>query len=105
MSIWFYLVNSLSFLADSADTEGTAWALRHGWQEGNTTLYGRHPSRLRMYLIGLPLDALWLGLSYYWANQYPSELYWAGLPLINALGHGILAARALHISLKKPPSE
>jgi hypothetical protein len=61
------------------DTEATQAGLKRGCIEGNA-LYGTHPSRTRMYAIGLPIAAVVDLLAYKLRHQSAGK--------IGAIGYG-----------------
>lgn len=84
----FILLQSLSTLAMVADIESTAHALegKSGAAELNP-LFGRHPTRARMYGIGVPVNALTLFLSYRAKKIAPTRRLWELAPALTTAIH------------------
>lgn len=71
----FWAWTAAAGAATVLDIESTAHALRQpGTAEGNSWLYGAHPSRARMYATNAPIDALFTYLAY-WAKKRPCTLH------------------------------
>jgi hypothetical protein len=84
----FILFHSLNTLAMVADIESTAHALagKSGAVELNP-LFGQHPTRARMYGIGVPVNALTFFLSHRAKKVAPSRRLWELAPAMTMAIH------------------
>lgn len=71
----FWTWSAAAGAATVLDVESTVVALRQpGTAEGNSWLYGAHPSRARLYATNAPINALFTYLAY-WAKKRPCTLH------------------------------
>jgi hypothetical protein len=83
----FVLVSTLSFGTMIADIESTRHAIEScGLQEVNP-LYGRNPSRGKLYAINLPITGAQNLLAWYVHKRKPDSKLWLLMPLTNTAVH------------------
>ena len=95
----FILLHALSTMALIADLETTARAVE-GLPRATEVnpLFGQHPTRARLYGIGVPLDALTIYVSYHYKKTEPKRSVWKVGPALSIAVHTAVAINNLIVA-------
>jgi hypothetical protein len=78
----FLILNAMMVAATVADAETTLNCVSAPSCQEINPLLGSHPTRGRVYAVGVPLTALAIYLSYHYKRVSPSRAWWKAYPLV-----------------------
>ncbi len=94
----FILLNTFQVLAAVADAETTLSCLNSPSCREVNPILGSHPTRGRVYAIGVPLTALSVYLSYHYKRKGPTRSWWKAYPLTLSAVHTFAAINNFLVS-------
>jgi len=78
----FLILNAMMVAATVADAETTLNCVSSPSCQETNPLLGSHPTRGRVYAVGVPLTAVAIYLSYHYKRVSPSRNWWKAYPLV-----------------------
>jgi hypothetical protein len=94
----FIVLNALLVASFLADAEVTLNCVASpGCREANPLL-GNHPSRARLYSVGIPITVLSIAWSYHDKRKSPSRAGWKAYPIVFAAAHCAAVVTTLSIA-------
>jgi hypothetical protein len=94
----FLIFNALMIAATVADAETTLNCVSSPNCEEVNPLLGSHPTRGRVYAVGVPLTAFAIYLSYHYKRVSPTRNWWKAYPLVLTVVHTFGAVNNLSAS-------
>jgi len=94
----FLLFNALMIATTVADAETTINCVSSPNCEEVNPILGSHPTRGRVYAVGVPLTAFAIYLSYHYKRVSPTRNWWKAYPLVLTVVHTFGAVNNLSAS-------